>query len=180
MLLQIALLLGLHIAIGALSSMLAALIAAFMAGLALGGGLARRLATSRLPPLTALALVHALLCLALPGTMPLLVLLANPCAGAAPWIVFPLAALAAGGLGGCHFGLAASCLHHTGAPSSGSGGALYSLDLLGAAGTSLLASLLFIPLYGLAQTLTAAALAASGGLAGLCLARGPKSATRAL
>lgn len=166
---QFFLLLFFQILAGSLFSRLALLVAASMAGLALGSWLAPRKGAA----LGALIRTQAALCLLLAGTGPffnLLHSLTPPPAANLSLCVCLVLALAGGVLGGLHFGLASRLLAENGQHPARLGGRLYALDLAGASAGSLLVSLLLLPLYGLQPVLLAAALLCAASLCGLALA----------
>jgi spermidine synthase len=66
---------------------------------------------------------------------------------------FSVAGFAAGLLGGAHFSLAAIASTAAGAQLERTGGYLYAVDLIGAAGGAFAAGLFMLPLYGVTRTL---------------------------
>jgi hypothetical protein len=176
---EIVLLLAFQILRGNLYSRLAWIIAAYMAGLALGTAGAMRLPVQAGHPLRRLVLVQAAFCLALAGLAPLLDLLKSvqPGLGLHPLdALFPVLGLLFGGLGGLHFSLATACLAGDSGPDARLGGGLYALDLAGAMSGSLLSSLVLVPLYGLLSPLLAFALLCAASLAALLLGSRPAPA----
>ncbi len=172
--LEIVLFLSFQILAGNLYSRLALIIAAYMAGLALGAGLGTR-ACSRNPEpkraLNSLILVQTLVCASLGGTMPFLYFLKSLELHGVFWLslVFSGLGLLFGTLGGLYFALAVKALAGIGVPDAGLGGGLYALDLLGAMLFSLLVSLVLIPMFGFTSALLALGLVCAGSLASLYL-----------
>jgi predicted membrane-bound spermidine synthase len=127
-----------------------------MAGLAAGaGGISIRVTS---PPLvTRLTRVQALI-----GLYPLLLIAilyllhgkyrSNVSSTFLIWL-FSILSFIAGVLGGALFSLAVEVLSETGNSLTGAGGKLYALDLTGAAAGLLLATFLWLPVYGLIRTL---------------------------
>ncbi len=175
--LEIFLLLGFQAVYGYVYQQLAAVIAAFMAGMAAGSWFALRGRVSaeqtaapglrRLAALQALAAVSAFV---LFGLFTQLTRVETP-AGllAVSHGLFPALALAAGFLGGYQF-VAASQAYFAGSAEGQRLGVLYALDLVGACAGALLLSLYVIPVFGFGGAawwmalvnLPAAALAALG------------------
>jgi spermidine synthase len=156
--LEMLLLLGFQAIYGYVYHQLAILIAAFMAGIALGSWRA-----VRHPPARALRAV--LLTQAAAAVAPLalyLVFEALPPLTISGQVVFPALALACGALGGYQFPIASRLF--------GSPGTLYALDLAGSCAGAILFSAWLVPLFGFLKTaglmaavnLAPAALAASG------------------
>ena len=172
--LEIVLFLSFQILAGNLYSKLALIIAAYMAGLALGAGLGVG-ACSRNPnpryALSRLILVQALVCLALAATMPFFLFLKTiETQGVFCFsLVFSGLGFLFGMLGGLHFALAIKALAGSRVPDAGLGGGLYAWDLLGAMLFSLLTSLVLIPVFGFRAALTALGLVCAGSLAALCM-----------
>jgi spermidine synthase len=88
-------------------------------------------------------------------------------------VVFAVLALIFGFLGGMHFSLAVRVLAGATVASEKIGGGLYGLDLLGAAGGALIASLFLIPLYGILTTIFV--FAAFTGIGALALVPGRRT-----
>ncbi len=173
---QLLLLLMFQILAGSLYSRLALLVAASMAGLALGAWLTPQ----KHPAFRALLSVQTLLCLLLAAFGPFFSLLhgmETPPSTNALLLICITLALGGGMLGGLHFGLASRLLVETGREAGRLGGRLYALDLIGASAGSLLVSLLLLPLYGLRPVMFAWALLCAASLAGLVLA-GKRQGTR--
>jgi spermidine synthase len=147
--LEMLLLLGFQAIYGYVYSQLALLVAAFLAGGALGSWLALRRNARALAPVQ---LAAALAPLALFAVFELLARTAGSLAPA----LFPLLALLCGALGGWQFPAASRAFF--GAGKTGNPGALYALDLLGACCAALVFSTWLIPVYGFLNTalLTAA------------------------
>ena len=133
--LEVLLLLAFQAKYGSLYQGLALLIAAFMAGMAVGAGQARRRQARRPAPL--LAWVQCLVALAPLALCALF---------AAPRAVYPLLALGCGALGGYQFALA-SRVSRAARP-----GALYAVDLAGSCAGAILFSLYLIPVFGFFRT----------------------------
>jgi spermidine synthase len=133
--LEVLLLLAFQAKYGSLYQGLALLIAAFMAGMAVGAGQARRRQARRPAPL--LAWVQCLVALAPLALCALF---------AAPRAVYPLLALGCGVLGGYQFALA-SRVSRAARP-----GALYAVDLAGSCAGAILFSLYLIPVFGFFRT----------------------------
>lgn len=170
---EIVLLLAFQILRGNLYSRLAWIIAAYMAGLALGTAAAMAFAAQADRAGQRLVLVQSVFCLALAGLAPLLALLQSvqPGPGIHPLdVLFPILGLFFGGLGGLHFSLSATALAGASGPDARLGGGLYALDLVGAMAGSLASSLLLIPLFGLLSPLAACVALCAGSAAALGLA----------
>ncbi len=166
---QLLLLLVFQILAGSLFSRLTLLVAASMAGLALGAWLTPR----QRPVLRALLCTQAALCLLLAVFGPFFSLLhglETPLPSQTLLAVCIAMALGGGVLGGLHFGLASRLLSESGQHQSRLGGKLYALDLAGASAGSLLVSLLLLPLYGLLPVMFAWTLLCAASLAGVFLA----------
>ena len=153
--LEIFLLLGFQAVYGYVYQQLAAVIAAFMAGMAAGSWLAlqgragdERSTTPGLGRLAALQMVAAVSAFVLYGLFTQLTRVETP-AGllAVSHGLFPGLALAAGFLGGYQF-VAASRAYFAGAGGARRLGVLYALDLVGACAGALLLSLYVIPVFG--------------------------------
>lgn len=175
--LEVLLLLGFQAIYGYVYQQLAIIIASFMAGMALGSWLAMRWlertdsagnkAMRRLAILQALAMLSplllyaALVALAAARGALLSAIISNA--------VFPLLALLAGALGGYQFPVANRIYFAADAPVRP--GALYALDLAGAATGALLISAYLVPVFGFLRTgeliaivnLVPAAMAAASG-----------------
>lgn len=160
MVLQVVLILSFQILAGFAYLQLALIIAFFMAGLAAGtlGIAALRGAWGR--DSTAIGWLAGLQAGVTALPLVLLVFL-SPVSqewreGLSPtsvsW-VFTTVSFLSGVLGGSHFSLAALATTATGARLERTGGYLYAIDLLGAAGGALVAGLFVLPLYGVASTL---------------------------
>jgi spermidine synthase len=172
MVLQVVLILGFQILAGFAYLQLALILAFFMAGLA-GGTLAIALASRRWPRTTTAVSWLAVAQVGITLLPLALLVLFSPLGldwrerlsptGAA-W-AFTAVSFLAGLLGGSHFALAALASVATGARPERTGGYLYAIDLLGAAGGALLAGLLLLPLYGVPNTLMLLSL-----LSAICLA----------
>ena len=166
--LEIALLLAAQVLAGALYGLLSLIVATCMAGLAAGAWVAERFV--RHPGRVGLMLVQGLLCLGAVLALPLFQALRGWAWPPGP--VFGGLGLGLGLLGGLHFTLAArirpAAVPGAGKPGASQAGALWAMDLAGAALGSLAVSLL-LPLFGLGPALGALALAGAGGVAGLGL-----------
>lgn len=164
MVLQIVLLLTFQVLEGFVYLQLALIIAFFMAGIGLGTGCVSRWKHVRDLKQEPRALagsyfirIQALFTLFPIGLIILLGLvhgelrdsISSPAMG---WIFSGLS-LTAGFIGGMHFGMAVLTFDETDRASDKIGGILYGLDLTGAAGGVLIASLFIIPVYGLINTL---------------------------
>jgi len=160
MALEVVILFAFQVLHGTLYAQVSLIVTAFMAGLALGGALSNRLlirqkrrkrATRRkLIAVQAAVVVYS-------GLFPLILALRIP----APTLTFPLLALAAGGLTGMAFPLAAALMH---GEAGRAAGALYGADLVGGCLGALLSAALLAPVLGIPHTCAAIALI---GLAGL-------------
>lgn len=163
MVLEMILLLGFQILEGFLYRQLALIIAAFMGGMSLGAGiLAGRYSRIRAPRL-AFTLVQITMSCYLIGVLTFLSWIheqvqTSPQTMPPLNAVFSLLALAAGVLGGCHFALGVQALSRLPGYSEAAGPGLYAMDLLGATGGTLVASLFVLPLYGLPTTMLALAI----------------------
>jgi len=142
--LEMLLLLGFQAVYGYVYQQLAILIAAFMAGMALGSWLAMRRAARVMRLLAATQIMVA--------AAPLVVLaLLAPL----PWsrFAFPAIALMCGLLGGFEFPLASRIFFRGTEPSVDSHlGALYALDLAGSCLGAILFSTWFVPVFGFLKT----------------------------
>jgi spermidine synthase len=160
MVVQVVLILGFQILEGFAYLQLALIIAFFMAGLAAGTlGIA---ATGRTWAHGRLAIRGFAVLQAGVAAFPLLMVgFFSPAlegwreslSPAAMVGAFAAAGFAAGVLGGAHFSLAALASTAAGARLERTGGYLYAVDLLGAAGGAFAAGLFVLPLYGLTSTL---------------------------
>jgi spermidine synthase len=156
MALQIFLLLGFQSVYGYVYHQLAILIAMFMAGIALGSWLGmRRVRSSALPSLRAMATTQFLLALSGPALMFLVRLLSETSTAAATLLavqfVFPALAVLGGMLGGYQFPVATKIYLGDRGPKA-SVGALYALDLFGGCVGALLLSTYLIPVFGFWKT----------------------------
>jgi len=179
MVLQVVFLLSFQIVEGFVYRQLALIIAFFMTGLAVGAGwiswrystqpdadVARRLFIR----------VQALLC-ALPFGLMLLLPLIHAeiryfLSPAAMGCLFSGLSLITGVLGGVHFALAVMVMAGTGVALEKIGGGFYALDLSGAAAGVLIAALLILPIYGIANMLIL--LSTLSGISLLTLLRQPQ------
>jgi spermidine synthase len=157
---EIVLLLSFQVFAGFVYRQVALIIALFMVGMALGAAFLSRLADRPIRARSWLMACQGAFCLLLVALALLLQALQN-------WLdmfrhtsadmfltgVFAVLALISGFLGGMHFSLAVRVLAGNTVASEKIGGGLYGLDLFGAAGGALIASLFLIPLYGLLTTL---------------------------
>ena len=149
---QVTLIFGFQSIFGYMYYQQALLIAAFMAGAAVGSGMAGN-RWARLPNFIALQAMAAAFPLLIFSALWLARIAGNPAVN-----LLTAAAIFCGILGGAQYSLAAGLLKR--APSPASGGRLYALDLFGAAAGALLAGIVMIPMLGFAYT--AIALAALG------------------
>lgn len=169
MVLEMILLLGFQILEGFLYRQLALIIAAFMGGMSLGTGILTVFSEKLTRPWKGFVVTQALLSLFLLGILALLPLLHRDLQASPPVTrplsaIFPLLALAAGILGGSHFTLGVLSFSKLPGYSAATGPGLYALDLLGATGGVLIASLVILPLYGLPATMMALAIFCFAGI----------------
>ena len=142
--LEMLLLLGFQAIFGYVYQQLAVVIAAFMAGMALGSWIAMR---PRAPGgLRALAIVQLIAAAA-----PLVLLGSFQAIGPASQIAFPALALLSGMLGGFEFPVA-SRIFFGGTEGDERPGALYALDLAGSCVGAILFSAWFVPVFGFFKT----------------------------
>jgi spermidine synthase len=160
MVVQVVLILGFQILEGFAYLQLALIIAFFMAGLAVGtlwiAAMGRTWADGRrtLKGFVVLqAGVAAFPLLLVVFFSPALQSLRDGLSPPAMAAAFSAAGFAAGLLGGAHFSLAALASTAAGARLERTGGYLYAMDLVGAAGGALAAGLFLLPLYGVARSL---------------------------
>jgi len=163
MVLEMILLLAFQILEGFLYRQLALIIAVFMGGMSLGTGIFALLAERVTRPWKWFVLVQTLFTLFLLGILALLHILHQDLQASPPVIrplnaIFPLLAFAAGILSGGHFTLGVRSFSKLPGYSAATGPGLYALDLLGATGGILVASLFVLPLYGLPATMLALAI----------------------
>jgi spermidine synthase len=160
--LEVLILLGFQALFGYVYHQLALLIAAFMAGMALGSWWSQhRLARNRnddFSPRTARALLGVqVVAVVFPLVLFAAMVLASRAEGTAGvfavgQLLFPALALMSGGLGGYQFPIA-SRIYFAGAPAAKSGpGAVYALDLVGACVGAIVISAYLIPLFGFLDT----------------------------
>ena len=145
------------------------IIAAFMGGMSLGTGILTVFSEKLTRPWRGFVVTQALLTLLLLGILALLPLLHQDLQASPPVTrplnaIFPLLALAAGILGGSHFTLGVLSFSKLPGYSAATGPGLYALDLLGATGGVLIASLVILPLYGLPATMMALAIFCFAGI----------------
>lgn len=171
---ELALLLGFQIVQGHLYYQLALLLAACMAGMALGAGWALQRAPTGGPRI--LAKLHLALAAYLLGMAGVLWLMGvgTWAHGVAGELAFLLLALGVGVLVGWEFPLATR-LHWADNPTAAARGAVYGADILGSCLGALLVSLWALPLYGIPATL-AGLVALNVGMA--AIARLPGSLRR--
>ena len=167
MVLEMILLLGFQILEGFLYRQLALIIASFMGGMSLGTGILTVLLSRISNPHRWFVMVQSALTLYLVGILAYFFwihqhLQTSPQTMLPLSVVFSLLALAAGILGGCHFTLGVQALSKLPGYSEATGTGLYAMDLVGATGGILVASLFILPLYGLPTTMLT--------LASFCLA----------
>ncbi|MFZ2447395.1 MAG: hypothetical protein WAW37_13645 [Syntrophobacteraceae bacterium] len=162
-LLEIILILAYQIINGAMYKQMALIISLFMAGIAVGGGIGRKVGAGAKSPLaglfvaqTALAVYAGLLAAGISG-------LGGLYAGSSLTdLIFSLLAFIAGMLGGGQFALAVRARAGIiGEKAAGAG--LYAADLIGAAGGAVLGSLFLLPVFGIPKTLLMLALAGVAG-----------------
>lgn len=171
---QIVLLLAFQVVAGFVYLQLALIVALFMVGLALGAAVVSASANRLVRPRLWLATCQSLLCLFLigiAGTIQAFHHWLGSTLHSIPDLVLTLAfavlAMVLGILGGIHFSLAVRVQAGAAVASERIGGSLYALDLIGAAGGALVASLFFIPLYGILATMHFHAAATGLGLLAL-------------
>jgi spermidine synthase len=162
MMLQVVILFGFQVLHGTIYAQISLIVTAFMAGLASGGAVGQRLASSgqraaggrrakgKLILVQSAVVIYSAL-------FPLILSLPVP----APALVFPLLALVAGLLTGMAFPLAVALIQ---GDAGRVAGGLYGADLVGGCVGALLGAVLFVPVLGIPQTCAAIALV---GLAGL-------------
>jgi spermidine synthase len=158
MVLEMVLLLGFQILEGFLYRQLALIIAFFMAGISLGTGFLAELASRISNPMRGFVFVQSTLTFYLGGVLAFLYwvhqyLQANQQTPLPMSLIFSVLALTAGILGGCHFTLGVQASAKLPGYSGTTGPGLYAMDLLGATGGILFASLFALPLYGLPTTM---------------------------
>lgn len=158
MVLEMILLLGFQILEGFLYRQLALIIASFMGGMSLGAGILTILAARINDPRRWFLAVQAILTLYLVAILTCFSwihqhLQTSPQTMLPLSTIFALLALAAGILGGSHFTLGVQASSKFPAYSEATGPGLYAMDLLGATGGTLMASLFVLPLYGLPATM---------------------------
>jgi spermidine synthase len=156
--LEIVLLLAFQILEGFLYAELAVILSCYMTGLAAGAAvIGRRLKVMRRPG-RRLVTVHFALVPFVLGVIPALFALHR----VSSWVLLPLwlipsvfrcLALAAGGIGGMHFSLATAAWARGRSLETRIGAGLYAADLVGAALSGLVSSLLLLPLVGVYGTL---------------------------
>lgn len=150
--LEVLLLLAFQALYGYVYQQLAVLIAAFMAGMAMGSGIALRRQTP--PGKRALALA-----LLLVAAAPLALLGLLHAIGRASLPAFPMMALASGILGGFQFAVAGRIFFAGG--KARHPGTLYALDLAGSCGGAILFSAWLVPVFGFFRTAVLASLVSS-------------------
>jgi len=157
MVLQLILILGFQIIEGVVYRQLALIIAFFMTGLAVGSGLVSLLKpdTKRSGSLfigaqISLGIIPVGLALLFPLLLEKGATVFSPVTMG--WVFSGLSVLI-GMAGGSHFALAVSAMTVSGAYLEKIGGRFYALDLLGAAGGVLIAAGIFLPIYGVMNTL---------------------------
>jgi spermidine synthase len=185
--LEVLLLLAFQAMYGYVYHQLAVLIAAFMAGMALGSWVSlRRFGSNRddLPGTREATTLFALQIIAVVFPIVLFALLVaasrvNHPAGVfvASNIFFPVLALLSGGLGGFQFPIASRVYFGGEAQASTGPGAVYALDLAGACVGAAVISAFFIPVFGFFETvwLVAAVNAAPAVVLALSLAAGRRA-----
>lgn len=157
MVLQLILLLGFQIIEGYVYRQLALIIAFFMTGLAVGSGLVslhkpntKRSGSLFIGAQVSLGIIPVGLALLFPVLLEKGATVFSPVAMG--WIFSGLSFLI-GMAGGSHFALAVATMAVSGAPLEKIGGRFYALDLSGAAGGVLIAAGIFLPIYGVMNTL---------------------------
>lgn len=155
--LEVVLLLSLQSAWGFVYSQVGLIMAAFMGGLVLGAYAAGRIAdrTGCFGGIILLAAAYSAL-------LPALILASPSLPPAAARVIYPIAALALGGLVGALFPAAAATRYRDESPSVAAGSIL-GLDFLGAAAGSLVTSVLLIPTVGIITVCAFMALLNLGG-----------------
>jgi spermidine synthase len=162
--LEMLLLLGFQALYGYVYQQLAIVIAAFMAGMAVGSWLALgRAAPGGMRFLGTLQMVVAAAPLVLVGLFDVIARANSTAALAASRVAFPAAAVASGVLGGFEFPLASRIFFSGTQPSERSRlGAVYALDLAGSCLGAILFSTWFIPVFGFLKTALLSALVSLG------------------
>ncbi len=171
MTLEMVILLAFQVQYGTLYAAVSLIVAAFMAGLAVGGMVGNRLAGERIPRgVQALAAVQVSI---LAWTGVTLLVLSLP----APAIAFPLLALGTGGLTGLAFPLAVGLVRPRPSPFPGReeaqgarssvAGMVYGADLAGGCLGAIFSAVVFVPLLGIPQTCLVVALVGVAGLLAL-------------
>ena len=177
---EIVLLLAFQVFAGFVYRQVALIIALFMVGMALGAALLSKLGDRPMRARFWLMACQGMLCLFLVALAFLFQVLqhwldasARGSTDLSLTVVFAVLALIFGFLGGIHFSLAVRVLAGATVASEKIGGGLYGLDLLGAAGGALIASLFLIPLYGILTTIDV--FAAFTGIGALALVPGKRT-----
>jgi spermidine synthase len=157
MVLQLILLLGFQIIEGYVYRQLSLIIAFFMTGLAVGSGLvsllkpkAKRSGSLFIGAQISLGIIPVGLALLFPLLLEKGATVFSP--AAMGWVFSGLSFLI-GMAGGSHFALAVATMAVSGALIEKIGGRFYALDLAGAAGGVLIAAGIFLPIYGVMNTL---------------------------
>jgi spermidine synthase len=163
MTLEVVILLAFQVLHGYVYAQISLIVASFMGGLAIGGGLSNYLMKGRLKnPLKARRwLVFTLGGIAIYcGFFPILLTWNLP----APQVTFPLLALIAGHLTGMVYPLSVALVDSEPGVAAGT---LYGIDLVGGCLGALLSAILLVPLLGITQTCMVIALIALAGLASM-------------
>lgn len=176
---EVLLLLAFQAIYGYVYHQLAVIIAAFMAGMALGGRVslrrfARAGADISIPHLAKVLIAVQAIAVVLPVLLVALFQALEGVSGRAGLIVianvlFPLAALLSGGLGGYQFPICSRIYFSARREGQGGLGSVYAFDLVGACIGAILFSTFLIPLFGFLKT---ALLTAAVNVAPLWLLRG--------
>ncbi len=167
--LEIVLILAYQIVNGSMYREMALILSLFMAGMAVGAGMGRKLGARSEKPVVLLVFSQLILAACAGGLALVLAggFAAETMPAAVSGALFGLAALVAGVSGGGQFSLAVRAKAWiTGSQAEGPG--LYAADLAGAAAGAVLGSLFLIPVFGVVRTL--AMLALSGLAASVALA----------
>ncbi len=153
--LQVMVLLAFQVVHGYVYQQLAVLVAAFMAGLALGSWFGRsRMQSTVTGRIRRMLLVLQLVAAALPPVCVVLFVFAarvtdSAAAAVVANLLFPAIALVSGGIGGCQFQVASRLYHTDGSASEGNPGMVYALDVIGASAGALIISAYLVPVYGI-------------------------------
>ncbi len=170
MALQIALLFSFQSIYGFVYETIGLIVALFMGGLSLGTFVSNRFIHQK-DDIKVLALVQlaiALLALAMAPALPRAAALPSP---AAVFAFFSLITFGSGFINGVDFPLATACCAALGRKADGSAAAVYGLELMGACGGAILASVVVAPVLGVAACCLLAAAANGTAFLALLLSR---------